>query len=1129
MFLADFHVHSKYSRATSRDLDLEHLFIAAQRKGVAVVGTGDFTHPGWFAEIREKLVPTGTGLFELRPDIAARCQKQVPDTCRRPVRFLLTAEISNIYKKNERTRKNHNLVFLETLDAAEAFNRRLDRIGNIASDGRPILGLDARDLLEILLSVSHTGFLVPAHIWTPWFSLFGSKSGFDSVSECFEDLSDEIFAVETGLSSDPPMNWRVSDLDSRTLISNSDAHSPAKLAREATRFAGEQSSRDIRESLKSGDPDRFLGTVEFYPEEGKYHFDGHRKCGVRFSPEQSRHVSEKCPRCGRPLTLGVLHRVEQLADRPAGRRPERGRGFLSLVPLQDILSELLEVGPQAKKVAAATETLLFRYGSEFDILWQIEPERLESAPVPLLAEAIRRVRNRRVSVIPGYDGEFGTVRIFDPQERRRLSRQGNLFACPAATAAAGKPESRPADVSDVDSGRKVPKGIFRQRSWLPPKSDVFPSALNPEQQTALRGQNPATLVVAGPGTGKTRTLICRIAQMISEQKVPAGRILAVTFTNQAAREMSHRLAAMQIGVELPAVMTFHGFCLSTLQAHGQLPGSLIDEETARQQVAEAAVMTRAEGWKVTASTAALVNRIAALKQQDLPPDGPESTIDPALAEVYRRYQRLLNVQGLFDYEDLILRCCRLLEKDAGFRSAVCGRFHHLLIDEYQDLNPGQYRLVRLLVPAATPRRTIFAIGDPNQSIYGFRGSDAGFFQRFSEDYPNTKVVVLCRNYRSTETILQAAETFVSPDGQGGSIFSGIEGISRIDLVECRSERAEAVAVGRMIENEIGGTGFHAIDFGKVDTTAKTERSFADLAVLVRTGSQMDLFHEVLTEAGIPATPVRKKKTYDGPIRSLVSMVRLLCGHPIYSDVETAFALLEEGVGKKTLAAFKSWALQNRLSAKKALDAAWKVPVPGMARAAQKRFCRAYRKCVDLSSLLAGRSPPEVLFGAAEKTGLADRIRAESRFAEAFNLLIRHAGAEGLSIEALLSRLALETDTDALEIRSESVPILTMHGAKGLEFPVVFIAGCEDGLIPMSADAGETGDREEERRLFYVALTRAKERLVLCWSKKRRIRGRTQERRLSPFAAQIKNDLLCRRRPAEKGAAASRQRQLELFT
>jgi uncharacterized protein (TIGR00375 family) len=424
-FIADLHIHSKYSRATARSLDLENIYIWAQLKGITVVGTGDFTHPQWFGEIRDKLVPAEAGLFRLKTDIARVCDAAVPPSCRAPVRFMLSCEISNIYKKKGATRKNHNLVFFPDQQCVQRFNKRLDAIGNLTADGRPILGLDARDLLEIVLETCQEGLLVPAHIWTPWFSMLGSKSGFDSVEACFEDLSAYIVAVETGLSSDPAMNRRGGDLDGITLVSNSDAHSPSKLGREANLFKTELSYAGIRAAIAGGGSDGFAGTFEFFPEEGKYHVDGHRKCGVQFTPAQTRSHLGKCPVCGKPLTLGVLHRVEELAERPQGGRYrlQRAAPFFRLIPLDDLLSEILSVGAQSKKVQGTCRFVRERLGSEFSILHYLEREAIASAGVPLLAEAICRMRAGRVSFSAGYDGLFGTVRIFDDAERARMLRR----------------------------------------------------------------------------------------------------------------------------------------------------------------------------------------------------------------------------------------------------------------------------------------------------------------------------------------------------------------------------------------------------------------------------------------------------------------------------------------------------------------------------------------------------------------------------------------------------------------------------------------------------------------------------------------------------------------------------------
>jgi DNA helicase II / ATP-dependent DNA helicase PcrA len=429
-FIADLHIHSRFSMATARSLDFEHLHISAQLKGITVVGTGDITHPGWFAEMEEKLVPAEPGLFKLNNRSAQLADAQVPLSCHRPVRFLLSAEIGNVYKKNGLPRKNHNLVFLPDIHTAAAFNKRLEKQGDISADGRPVLSLDAKNLLEIVLESSDKAFLIPAHIWTPWFSLLGSKSGFNSIEECFEELAEYIFAVETGLSSDPPMNWRVSSLDNRTLVSNSDAHSPDKLGREANLFNTDLSFEGIRSAIKTGDPDQFIGTFEFNPEQGKYHLDGHRKCDVCLRPSETTALKGKCPICGKPLTQGVLNRVEMLSDRPEGMSPNKKQAYVRLMTLSDILSDICQVGPNTKKVNKIRGTLISKFGGEFKVLNDVSMDELDSVDVPLLADAIQKMRLNKVEIMPGYDGRYGKIRIFNNQERRCLMKKSSYFSLP---------------------------------------------------------------------------------------------------------------------------------------------------------------------------------------------------------------------------------------------------------------------------------------------------------------------------------------------------------------------------------------------------------------------------------------------------------------------------------------------------------------------------------------------------------------------------------------------------------------------------------------------------------------------------------------------------------------------------
>jgi DNA helicase-2/ATP-dependent DNA helicase PcrA len=413
-FIADLHLHSKYSRATSPRMDLENLDKWARLKGIKVLTTGDFTHPDWFKNLKEKLEPTEPGLFKLK-------------NSNNPTRFILTTEISCIYSKKGRVRKIHIVILVPSFAIVEKINANLGWIGNLKSDGRPILGLDAKELAKIVLNVSEDCLVVPAHIWTPWFSLFGSRSGFDSMEECFEDLAKYIFACETGLSSDPAMNWRLSALDKITLISNSDAHSPEKIGREANVFETELSFSGIVEAIKSKDPQKFLYTIEFFPQEGKYHYDGHRNCGISLSPQESKKYNNICPRCGRPLTIGVLNRVDELADREEGFKPKETIPFKSLIPLEEVIAESLGTSPGTKQVTAEYQNLIEKFGNEFNILLETPRKDLEAITFPEIAEGIIRAREGKVYIEPGYDGVYGKIRIFSKDEQKDISKQDTLF------------------------------------------------------------------------------------------------------------------------------------------------------------------------------------------------------------------------------------------------------------------------------------------------------------------------------------------------------------------------------------------------------------------------------------------------------------------------------------------------------------------------------------------------------------------------------------------------------------------------------------------------------------------------------------------------------------------------------
>jgi DNA helicase II / ATP-dependent DNA helicase PcrA len=801
--IADLHIHSRFSRATSRDLDFVALHRAALTKGIGLVGTGDFTHPGWLAEIREQLEPAEDGLFRLKPAPRRAAEANLPKACAGEVRFVLQVEVSNIYKRDGRTRKNHNLVFVPSLDAAERFNAKLAAIGNLASDGRPILGLDARHLLEIALETSPLAFLVPAHIWTPWFSLLGSKSGFDSLEECFGDLAGHVFAAETGLSSDPPMNWRVSGLDRLTLVSSSDAHSPAKLGREANLLDIELGYEPLLAALR--ERRGYRGTIEFFPEEGKYHLDGHRKCGQRLEPERTRELRGVCPVCGGPITVGVMSRVAELADRPPGARPEGAAAFTSLVPLGEIAGEVVGAGPSSGRAVGVVERVLAELGPELAVLREAPLEDIGRVGGPVLAEAVRRVRAGEVAIDAGYDGEFGTVRIFAEGERARFAGQLSMAGAGravrdasrgrrllASTAPSRAPEPRPEPVEGEAEGRleRARPGANGGRDLrVPPSAPADPLAgLDASQRRAVEAGPAPLLIVAGPGTGKTRTLVARIVRQVRDGIVRPGEVLALAFTNQAAAELRERLdAALHASAEAgaPFVATFHALCLRLLDDYGGGAPRIEQEE-------------------------------------DL-----DALLDGGLA---------------------------LLERD-DVRAAVSARFRSVSIDEYQDVSDVQAAIVERLAPGGS---RLTAIGDPDQAIYGFRGARPGHFARFKERFPGAERVALGVSYRLTGAVHAVARA-VLPGAPELEVRR--EGI-RVEVVACPSPASEAEQIAARIERLVGGTSHFAVDTGRGAVAEWDDVGFGDVAVLTRTKAQRREILDALGRSGVPCAAIGEDEPHD---------------------------------------------------------------------------------------------------------------------------------------------------------------------------------------------------------------------------------------------------------------------------
>jgi uncharacterized protein (TIGR00375 family) len=1125
-FIADLHVHSKYSRATAKHLNLENLYIHAQFKGITVAATGDFTHPGWFAEIQEKLIPAEPGLFTLRDEIRRECDRHVPASCRGEVRFILETEISNIYKKNRMTRKNHNLIFMPDIESSARLNARLSSIGNLKSDGRPILGLDSKVLLEIMLDCSGTAFLIPAHIWTPWFSLLGSKSGFDSLEACFEDLSSEIFAVETGLSSDVPMNWRISELDTRTLVSNSDAHSPANLGRNANIFETGLSFPAIRSALKTKDPNKCLGTLDLYPEEGKYHMDGHRKCNVWLHPRDTILKEGICPVCEKPLTIGVLHRVEALADRPEGVTPETGLPYHYIIPLAEILSEIYSVGPKTQTVDLRYQTALEILGPELAILNTIPLSEIEKAGIPLLAEAVRRMRAGEVHISPGYDGEYGKITVFDPDERERLMGQQSLFAMPGA----GRP--RPKIPLFPSEEKTIPPQKKKETGMSP--SGMSPDSLNKEQRQAVIHAGSPLLIMAGPGAGKTLTLTHRIAHLIRERGVKPENILAVTFTNRAAREMRERLAVLLDASNVPLAATFHAFCLSILREYGPsdlggvaLPGQpgfrVIDEDDRISLISEAVHQVRAKDGESRLRPEKASDLISTAKQLLLAPEDDLTPVSEKkdFTESYKLYQSLLENEGLYDYDDLILNTVRLLESDPGVREVCRARFLHLLVDEYQDLNYGQYRLVRILSPSD---RELCVIGDPDQSIYGFRGSDVRYFTCFAEDYPQTRIIRLTQNYRSAEAILESAHQVIRDHSiaPGCRVYSGIQGIETLTILEAASEKAEAVAIGKIIERMVGGMGFHSVDFGKTgETGMNTDRPFSDFAVLYRTNAQGLLIADIFDAAGIPHQIATRERVWGlKGIAEIISLLKLIEGAGLLNDVKKILGLKGPGLKEKLGAVFKDRMAQGMM----------KTFWDGQSNQPEGAFPPEIEAWIasirDLKARTTGMPMAEKIKYILDHTEIQEIISGHSPKERILERLMNLAEEWGHAPVLFFETLALQADPDMCEAHAQKVSLMSLHSAKGLEFPVVFIAGCEDGYLPFCWPGHETMNGDEERRLFYVGMTRARDQLFLTHARQRTLWGRKEDRTISPFVKDIEDRLITLEKQRAKPRAA--KVQLSLF-
>jgi len=1093
--IADFHIHSRFSRATSKDLSPEEIDYWAKIKGLSIIGTGDFTHPKWFQELKEKLEPKEPGLYQLKEQY--RIKNRVLPENLKPVRFVFTTEISCIYKKAGAVRKLHHLILAPSAESALAISKRLSKIGNLASDGRPILGLDSKNLLEILLEKDKDAVLIPAHIWTPWFSLFGSMSGFDALEECFEDLTKEIFALETGLSSDPAMNRRLSKLDRYVLVSNSDAHSPKNLAREACLFDSELNYYQMVNALrfpKKG----YLGTIEFFPEEGKYHFDGHRKCGICLSPKETKAYKGICPKCQKPLTIGVMNRVEELSDRSEPKEPEAGADYLSLIPLAEIIGEIMETSSQTKAVEKEYFRLVSKLGAELEILMDTPLKEIEKE-FPLLALAIERMRNGKVIVQPGFDGEYGIIKVFEEEELKRLKTAQEGFFQLSQSAKPPKEKAVLENVlraEDKKSEPKIEQGLLGE--IIEPYCSL--RGLNSAQKKAVVSKAKALLIQAGPGTGKTKTLTHRIAYLIETGIANPEAILALTFTNKAKEEMKARLRGM-IGekAEQIWVSTFHSLAYRLIQELvGAKEGLSLLDELAKEKLLKELLPELSQ-----AKLAQALKLIAKAKINLISPNEIKGNADYPdwFQEVYQRYQDRLKDQALLDFEELSFRLAKISEtKETA--NQICNRWKYIFVDEFQDLDFSQYYLLNKLVGE---NGNISVIGDPNQAIYGFRGASSKFFEQFIKDYPNAELIELTHSFRLTEQILKASAQAL-PNSEFSPIKSEVQG-AKLKIIELATERAEAEFIVSEIEKLIGGIGFFSFDSERAKSgEGISVQSFNEIAVLFRTNTQIPALVEAFSRLGIPYQVFSESPLQSRFYKFLLWLLSILSGKATKFILKLALKEIfpNERVFPENIPELKNW-LEQRKS-----EEPTKILLYLLEYAERLNPLEIIDKIFPLSNEADDEKP--------EKEKIKELV---------LELVARKAKLEIIkSPSQVLELLSLVSAQDFYDPNADRVSLLTIHSAKGLEFEVVLLAGCEEGIIPhISAKSDE--ELNEEARLFYVAMTRAKSLLYLTRAKKRPLFGKISEQAPSRFLTRISEELKDLLQPSPL-PQKPKQKQLGLF-
>ncbi|SHN60155.1 UvrD-helicase domain-containing protein [Desulfovibrio litoralis] len=1051
-FRADLHIHSRFSRATSSKLTAHYLAAWAKIKGLELIGTGDITHPVWREELKEKLVYNNkTGFYHLKNavDIDHELPLYSGLKISGETNFILQGEISSVYKKNGKVRKIHNIVYFPNFEVADKFSEKLGKIGNISSDGRPTVGLDAKQVLEMVLESHPDSFLIPAHIWTPWFSLFGSKSGFDSVEECFGSLSEHIFALETGLSSNQEMNRLISSLDRFKLVSNSDAHSGENLGREANIFSGTLSYQGVLNALRGSDgksinSTNLIGTIEFFPEEGKYHLDGHRKCNIVMEPSESRARHGICPVCGKPLTIGVLNRVLELADRetPVFKSASSEQ---SLIPLAELISEVVGTNSKSRRVSDMHARLISRFGAELSILSQVPEDELMRFSAPL-GEAISRMRHGAVLREGGYDGEYGVVRVFSEKEQKELLKRGTLVGfsldnlivplCPSRE----KKEAQQQEQSDPNDHLNEVLMPALPKNY---EEVIREIRFNVNQKRALCSSAGPNLVIAGPGSGKTRTLIGRILHLI-ENSISIKNILALTFTRRAATEIDQRLLQyLGGGTPIPRVDTLYALAFEVWQNTHRSKPILLSSENALKLFIEA------NGEQ----------NITKLRDNFQEINLNRERLLPLKDELKIQYQNYCQQKTAWNLADLI----ELLESwreqmDTGIYSRP---WTHILVDEIQDLSNLQLALIKALTPP--DGLGFFAVGDPDQSICSFQGAGGDVENSLRENWPHLNVIHLDENYRSTPELLELSSGFIrsyalSPTmHQAGLSTDQTQKQGDIRVFHASSDKSEAFWIGSQIKSFLGLPSHNIIDHAKnIDKNTshfdsidgKGEYSLSDIVVLVRTKELIPVIKNTLQRMGVP------------------------CSTP-----ETEVFWREPRVEMIINAASRQFGIN--LTEEENLKCPEKIIAKGP---------------LGIAAYFSDSLPFDALFWQSQ----------------AFKTLVKsfdkYSGWSGL-----INWISMQSELELAKNNSEKVQLLTINAAKGLEFKIVFLPGLEDGLIPfMGVDflSGKLKNKslsvniDEERRIFYVGLTRAQDAVLMSYSSKREFSGHALRLKPSKFIHEL---------------------------